>query len=113
VNIRRQTNNAKGLRDALRAIVAQGGTIDHEWPLDRALAIGDRATGTKVLTKLYSDWKDTAVTVDLPKLWDELGIRTGQGGSIDFVASAPLAGVREAIASPVAHPLRPDPVRQP
>jgi hypothetical protein len=113
VNIRRQTNNKKGLQDALRAIVAQGGTIDHEWPLDRALAIGDRATGTNVLTKLYSEWKDTAITVDLPKLWDELGIKSGPGGSIEFVSSAPLAGVREAIASPVPHPLKPDPARQP
>ena len=60
VQIRRETQNHKGLQDALRAIVAQGGTIDHEWPLDQALAIGDRATGTHVLTRMYSEWKDKA-----------------------------------------------------
>ena len=29
--IRRETGNRKGLQDALRAIVAHGGTIDHDW----------------------------------------------------------------------------------
>ena len=33
VAIRRETKNRKGLQDALRAIVEQGGTIDHEWSL--------------------------------------------------------------------------------
>ncbi len=65
VEIRRQTGNRKGLQDALRAMVAQGGTIDHEWPLDKALAIGDQATGTHVLTEQYAKWKDAPVTVDL------------------------------------------------
>ena len=97
VEIRRQTGNKKGLQDALRAIVAQGGTIDHEWPLDKALAIGDQATGTHVLTEQYAKWKDAPVTVDLEKLWAELGIRRN-GDAIEFVDDAPLAKVREAIA---------------
>ena len=99
VEIRRQTNNKKGLQDALRAIVAAGGTIDHEWPLDKALAIGDKATGTHVLSEQYAKWKDNPVTLDLEKLWAELGIRRN-GDAIEFVASAPLAKVREAIARP-------------
>jgi hypothetical protein len=97
VEIRRQTGNKKGLQDALRAIVAHGGTIDHEWPLDKALAIGDQATGTHVLTEQYAKWKDAPVTVDLDKLWAELGIRRN-GDQIEFVPDAPLAKVREAIA---------------
>ncbi len=97
VEIRRETHNKKGLRDALRAIVAQGGTIDHEWPLDKALSIGDKATGTHVLTEQYAQWKDAPVTVDLDKLWEELGIRWN-GGAVEFVDGAPLAKVREAIA---------------
>jgi len=99
VEIRRQTGNSKGLQDALRAIVAQSGTIDHEWPLDKALAIGDKATGTHVLTEQYAKWKDAPVTVDLDKLWAELGIRWN-GGAIEFVDDAPLAKIREAIAHP-------------
>jgi hypothetical protein len=99
VEIRRQTGNKKGLQDALRAIVAEGGTIDHEWPLDKALAIGDKATGTHVLKEQYAKWKDAPVTVDLDKLWAELGIRR-DGDAIEFVDDAPLAKIRVAIAHP-------------
>lgn len=97
VEIRRATGNRKGLQDALRAIVAHGGTIDHEWPLDKALAVGDEATGTHVLSGQYRKWKDTPISVDLDKLWAELGIKRN-GDEIEFVDSAPLARIREAIA---------------
>ncbi|HEY6489256.1 MAG: hypothetical protein WCC26_08170 [Terracidiphilus sp.] len=97
VTIRRETGNRKGLQDALRAVVAQGGSVDHDWELPRALALGDEATGTHVLTRMYAEWKDKAVPVDLPKLWADLGVRAGAGGGIEFVSTAPLAAVREAI----------------
>jgi hypothetical protein len=97
VEIRRATLNRKGLQDALRAVVAEGGTIDHDWPLPQALAIGDKATGTHVLAKMYAEWKDKPVQVDLPKLWGDLGIRVTADGAIEFVANAPLADIREAI----------------
>jgi len=96
VEIRRQTHNRKGLRDALRAIVAEGGTIDHSWPLERALAIGDKATGKNVLTDMYAKWKDSPVEVDLPKLWEELGVHS-TGNGVELLNNAPLAKVREAI----------------
>lgn len=98
VEIRRATRNHKGLRDALRAIVANGGTIDHDWDLPKALEIGDRATGTHVLTDMYAKWKDAPAPVDLDKLWSDLGIRSTANG-IEFVANAPLSKVRAAIAS--------------
>jgi hypothetical protein len=97
VEIRRQTGNKKGLQDALRAVVAAGGTIDHDWPLDRALAIGDRATGTHVLTEMYAQWKDSPVRVDLPKLWSEIGIHSVPDGGIEFLPNAPLANIRDSI----------------
>ena len=99
VEIRRATHNRKGLQDALRAIVDAGGTIDHNWTLPQALAIGDKATGTHVLSEMYNDWKDKPVTMDLPKLWNELGVVAGQDG-VQFVSDAPLAKVREAITKP-------------
>jgi hypothetical protein len=98
VQIRRETGNRKSLQDALRAVVAAGGTIDNDWPLEKALEIGDRATGTHVLTRMYAEWKDKPVSVDLPKLWEELGVRMGAGDSIEFVSTAPLANIRESIA---------------
>ncbi len=42
VTIREQTHNRKGLQDALRAIVAAGGTIDQDWPIRKAFAGGRR-----------------------------------------------------------------------
>ena len=98
VNIRKQTQNRKGLRDALRAIVAAGGTIDHDWPLMQALEVGDKATGTTVLVDLYKQWSQTPMPVDLPKLWSELGVSAGKAGA-EFNASAPLAQIRERITS--------------
>lgn len=98
VAIRRQTHNRKGLRDALQAIVAAGGTINHEWDLPKALSIGDTATGTHVLTNLYAAWKDTPVTVDLPRLWSQLGVEADPTGGVQFNNRAPLAAIRESIA---------------
>lgn len=99
VEIRRQTHNKKGLQDALRAIMDAGGTINHDWDLPKALSIGDNATGTQVLTKLYQDWKDKPVTVDLEKLWQDMGIRW-TNRAVEFDDSAPEAQIRKAITAP-------------
>ncbi len=94
VEIHKQTGNRKGLQDALRAVVAAGGTIDHDWPLMKALEVGDKATGTTVLTDMYKQWSTHPMPVDLPALWQQLGVSRG-GDTLD--AKAPLAAVREAI----------------
>ncbi len=96
VAIRRETHNKKGLEDALRAIVDQHGTIDHDWDLPKALAMGDAATGTHVLMRQYEEWKNKPMMMDLPKLWAELGIKTVDGG-VAFDDAAPEAGIRKAI----------------
>ena len=88
-------SNRKSLQDALRAIVAAGATIDTEWPLSRVLRVGDRATGTSVLENQYDSWKDTPTTVDLDKLWSELGVRESPQGRLD--STAPLAQLRSSI----------------
>ena len=98
VQIRRETHNRKGLEDALRAVVAAGGTIDQNWALGKALKIGDRATGTQVLTQMYAQWKDKPVAVDLDKLWRELGVSMA-GDTARFDEAAPLAKVRMAITA--------------
>jgi len=48
VEIRRQTQNQKGLQDALRGILNAGGDIRQDWNLEDTLKAGDRATGTLV-----------------------------------------------------------------
>ena len=99
VNIRKQTKNRKGLRDALRAIVAAGGTIDNDWSLMKALEVGDKATGTTVLTGQYRQWGESPSPVDLQKLWSDLGISAGKDGAegVEFNPTAPLAQIRDAI----------------
>jgi hypothetical protein len=97
VAIREKTHDRKGLRDALRAIVEHGGTIDQNWDLPKALAIGDAATGTHVLAEQYARWKDAPVTADLTGLWAELGIRM-DGDELVTLPNAPRAKIREAIA---------------
>ena len=102
VHIRQQTGNRMGLSDALRAIVAAGGTIDHDWPLMQALETGDKATATHVLVDQYKQWSQSPSPVDLPKLWSDLGVARGPKGA-EFSPKAPLAPIREAItASPLA-----------
>lgn len=96
VTIRRETHNQKGLEDALRGIVAAGGTIDHDWPLTTALTVGDKATGTHVLTNLYNQMGNTAKPVDLNALWMELGV-AGTTEDVRFDDNASLAAIRQAI----------------
>jgi hypothetical protein len=98
VEIRRRTENKKGLQDALRGILNAGGDITHDWDLTEAFKVGDRATGTTVLNDLYAKWKDAPVQVDLNALWKQLGI-TLDGRSVRLDEDAPLAAVRRAITS--------------
>ena len=96
VEIRKQTSNRKSLQDALRAIVSSGGAIDNDWPLMQALQIGDKATGTTVLTAMYKQWSTTPMPVDLPKLWKDLGVLRDKE-NVSFEPKAPLAQLRESI----------------
>lgn len=96
IEIRRQTDNRYGLKDALRAIVHAGYTTNVETPLAPVLAVGDKAVGVDVLLPLYREMKDDPVTPDLKQLWASLGIRV-VGDSVEFDRSAELAHVRESI----------------
>lgn len=100
VHIRQQTHNRKGLQDALRAILDASGGIDQDWAIEHAFAVGDKATGTTVLTDLYNQMRDRPVQVDLPALWQQLGIERKPDGSIELISSAPLANIRDAITRP-------------
>ena len=98
VRIRQKTQCGKGLIDALRAINGAGGNVAYDWPIERALQIGDQATGGKILMTLYGEMGSKPMEVDLPDLWRQLGVER-EGGQITFHADAPLARVRSAISS--------------
>jgi hypothetical protein len=98
VEIRRQTNNAKGLENALRGILDAGGDIRKEWNLEDALRTGDSAVGVSVLQPLYTKMKGKPVRVDLDSLWMQLGVRS-DGASVYFDDSATLSAIRRAITA--------------
>ena len=98
IEIRLQTNNGKGLEQALRGILDDGGDIRREWSLEDALRAGDRAVGVNVLQPLYAKMKDKPVSVDLDSLWTQLGVQS-DGASVRFDDNATLAAVRRAITT--------------
>ncbi|HTQ87279.1 MAG TPA: hypothetical protein VMI93_13770 [Candidatus Solibacter sp.] len=106
VGIRQATENRLGLEDALRGIVAAGGTMEHEWTIERALGVGDKATGTTVMMGLYEKMKAAPAPVDLDALWRELGV-VANGSRISFRDDAPLAAIRKAITEPPRAKLAP------
>ena len=99
VQIRLAAQNKVGLQKALRGIQQEGGSIEVDWPLQKALTIGDQATGTGILTKLYREMKDTAVSVDLRSMWRKLGVTVAEGGDALFDDEAPWAAIRLAITA--------------
>ena len=103
IEIRRATQNRHSLEDALRGIVNAGGNGEVRWSIERALAEGDRAIGVKVLEDLHAKWGDSPVTIDLAKLWSQLGVRM-KNGSIAYDDAAPDAAIRRAIAGDHAAP---------
>ena len=99
VTMRKQTHNNKGLEDALRGIIAAGGTINQDWSIEKTFAIGDQATGTHVLTELYSQMKNKPIVIGLDGLWKDLGVeRTPDGVRLD--EKAPFSDIRKAITVP-------------
>ncbi len=99
LEIRQRTGNRRSLDDAVRAIVAAGGTLENSWPLARALAVGDAAVGVPVLTALWRRLGDAPVTIDLDAWWKRLGIRR-ENGRLVFDDRAPLAALRRSITAP-------------
>jgi len=97
LEIRQKTHNQTGLEDALRGILAAGGNITQDWPLERALRVGDEATRTTVLQDLYQKMGEAPMMVDLNRKWQDLGVRRSQNGDVSFSEDAPLAALRKAI----------------
>jgi predicted metalloprotease with PDZ domain len=96
VEIRKRTNNRMGLQDAMRGVIAAGGSHEQDWSIDRILATADKAVGVDVLTRLHDELGPKPVTPDLASLWRELGLRPN-GESREFDDTAPLAAIRKAI----------------
>lgn len=96
IAIRERTGNRRSLRDALRAVVAQGGNIAVSWPIEKVLDVGDDATGVHVLRETYARTARRPEPIDLARLWSRLGVREDRAGIV-FDDEAPLAVIRRAM----------------
>ena len=67
-------------------------------PLVETLALGDRATGTHVLTELHAAMGTSPHPVDLDALFRSLGVSIVKD-QVVFDDAAPLAAVRRAITT--------------
>lgn len=100
LEIRRQTKGAASLREALKAILREVSSNAHHGDLARAFEIGDRATGTHVLTTLHAAWASTPVNVDLDALFASLGVRRGADArDVSFDDSAPESALRRSLVT--------------
>jgi hypothetical protein len=102
IQILQATANRKGLRDALRGVLHAGGSISNDWNLTKVLTVADRAIGVPALQHLYAEMGPKPHSVDLPRLWKQLGV-ANVNGTMVFDDRAPLAGARKAIFSPSAN----------
>jgi hypothetical protein len=98
IEIRKATNNRLGLQDAMRGVLAAGGSHEQDWPIERILATADKAVGVDVLTRLHNEMGSKPVTPDLAALWRDLGLKR-IGEDIEFDDTAPLAAIRKAITA--------------
>lgn len=96
VETRKATGNRLGLQDAMRGVLAAGGSHEVNWSIERILSAADKAVGVDVLTRLHHEWGQKPVAPDLDQLWRDLGLRL-KDGKLDFDDAAPLAAIREAI----------------
>jgi hypothetical protein len=99
IEIRKRTDNRRGLQDAMRGVLAAGGNHAQDWTIERVLATADKAVGVDVLTRLHDEMGPKPVTPNLEALWRDLGLKRN-GEDMAFDDNAPLAAIRKAITAP-------------
>jgi hypothetical protein len=98
VEIRQRSGGRQGLEHGLFALLDAGGHSSEVWALSDAIRTVDRATGAPVLAKLAARHARHGHTLDLARLFHDLGVeRTPRWVVLDD--RAPLAAVRRAIVA--------------
>ena len=97
VAMRERSSGARGLQQALRAILAHA-NMEQESAVLPLLRIGDDAVGVPVLSALYERMKDQPAPVDLAALWQRLGVQL-DGDGVAFDDRAPLAALRRSMTT--------------
>lgn len=98
VRIREETHGKRSLDDVIRATLARGGDATKVWTVAEVMRLGDRVTGTTVLTDMYERHAARGERIDLDGILASIGVDRGDGG-VDFDDSRPLAWVRHGIVS--------------
>lgn len=96
IEIRKQTDNRKSLRDALRGVLDAGLSMHADTTAMTVFETGDRAIGIAVLVPLYQKMKVDPYPVDLDALWNSLGV-TLQNQQVVFNDAAPMAHIRKRL----------------
>jgi hypothetical protein len=99
LEIRRRTGNRLGLEDAVRGVLASGGSVAHVWSFTRLLDTADGAVGVPVMARMHDEMRRGAWAVDVPRVLRDLGVVV-HGNEVTLVDDAPLAAVRRAITEP-------------
>ncbi len=98
VEIRRRSNGAQGLEQGLLALLDAGGHASEVWTLKDAIEAVDHALGAPVLEGLAVRHARRSQSLDLGRLFSDLGVRrSGRGVVLDD--RAPLAAVRRSIVA--------------
>jgi hypothetical protein len=98
LELRERTANARGLRDVLRAILADGGDASVSWSLERTLDALERAAGHPVFHQRLKRMASEPAREDLAELWRRLGVlRRAEG--VAFDDQAPLAAIRRSLSA--------------
>ncbi len=84
-DLRIRLNTGKTLQTALQAIVAKGGNLTEDWPLETVLQTGDEAIGKPILRETLQTKE-----VDLRYYWRQLGLDPPSN-------DAPWARIRDAV----------------
>ncbi len=100
LEIRLRTRNRVGLADALRGVLASGGSVASVWDFQRVLETADAAVGVPALETIHEEMSRRAWAVDLPALFGALGVVV-EGQNVRLVDDAPLAALRRAITEPL------------
>ncbi|HEY1696559.1 MAG TPA: hypothetical protein VGG39_30565 [Polyangiaceae bacterium] len=101
VAIRTRTGNRFGLEDAMRGVLAAGGSVAHIWGLERLLDTADGSVGAgPLLARMHAEMLRGTWTVDLPGLFRDLGVHL-EGTRVTFDDAAPLAALRRSITRPL------------
>lgn len=98
IDIRERTGGRAGLRDALRGILAAGGSNAIRWSLEHTFEVADRALGVPALRELHGAMARDPYPVDLDALFASLGVVV-TGGSVRFDETAPRAAIRRAMSA--------------